>query len=64
MDTNPKKSHDNNVGKESTAPQPIETVENPNPKANKNIRETNDNPASGNRGSEGTGSEITDGEDA
>jgi hypothetical protein len=42
---------------------PLEPAQNPNPRANENIPERTEEPASGEK-TEGVGSEITDGEDA
>lgn len=51
------------MGSESTAPEPL-VVQNPNPRFNENIREREDDSSSEDKNIPGTGSKITDGEEA
>lgn len=52
-------------GREPYVQQPGQLVQNPNPKANENIRVRTEEPTpQNNEPSQGVGSEITDGEDA
>ena len=64
MDTDRNTSR-NNAKREPNVLPPTEIVQNPNPKANENIRVRTDEPQSQDKEpSYGVGSEITDGEDA
>ena len=55
----------NNTGKQPVVLPPNEVVQNPNPRANENIRVRTEEPETQNNiPAQGVGSEITDGEDA
>lgn len=63
MDTN--QNLPDNTRREPNVLPPTEIVQNPNPKANENIRVRSEEPKTqDNEPAEGVGSEITDGEDA
>jgi hypothetical protein len=60
-----KRSATDNTGKKPYVQEPDQMVQNPNPKANENIRVRTEEPTTQNsEPAYGVGSEITDGEDA
>jgi hypothetical protein len=60
-----KRSATDNTGKKPYVKEPDQVVQNPNPKANENIRVRTEEPTTQDTGPAfGVGSEITDGEDA
>jgi hypothetical protein len=63
MDTDQKNTSEDNVGKPVVIPA-SEVAQNPNPRANENIRVRTEPPKENKESSKSLGSEITDGEDA